>query len=546
MGKITLNKKLKSYSALAVSALAASSSADAQIKYTDIDIDGDGTNDVAIRNGYQIGATGTYYGYGYVQATYFALAQVSYYAGLAQYGGVPAALSSGASIGSSIATGNSGSQTLAIGYSRYFFGYGLFNNGYAGNWPNATDKYLGVRFKIGANTHYGWIRMTIANNGNPTVIKDMAYNTCVDASIQAGQKPVAPTVINLESSALSFTHGGGAIAITSALNLSLDAANCSGIDSARVKITGGYINGEDVLAFTPVGNITGSFDATNGEIIMRGNDTKANYEAAMLSVTYDNTAVSCPNTGNRTMEFVFVEAVSNTISNQPTRDVTISYTSTAPVLASIEGTAVSYVAPGSATAITAALTLSDDCTDIASASVQITSNYVNGEDVLAFSNTGTITGTFDASSGTMNLAGTDTKANYEAALRAVTYQNSTGATFNVRTATFTANDGTSASNTQTRDIDVVVGVKEFDLSSSLQISPNPAKEIVTIKFDNTVKGNITIRVTDVTGRVVMSQSANKSAQLFNQSFDISSLENGIYLMNIITENGKATSRIVKQ
>ena len=45
-------------------------------------------------------------------------------------------------------------------------------------------------------------------------------------------------------------------------------------------------------------------------------------------------------------------------------------------------------------AITGAVTVSDvDNTNLSSATIQITGNYVNGEDVLSFTNTASITGT---------------------------------------------------------------------------------------------------------------------------------------------------------
>ena len=93
--------------------------------------------------------------------------------------------------------------------------------------------------------------------------------------------------------------------------------------------------------------------------------------------------------------------------------------------------------------ITNTITIGDlDDTDIESAVIQITGNYANGEDVLAFTNTGTITGVWDAVTGTMTLTGSDTLANYEAALRSVTYENtSDDPSALTRTVSFTVNDG---------------------------------------------------------------------------------------------------------
>ena len=90
----------------------------------------------------------------------------------------------------------------------------------------------------------------------------------------------------------------------------------------------------------------------------------------------------------------------------------------------IEGTALAYTENDSATNITGTITISDvDDTNIESATIQVTGNYANGEDLLAFSNTPNITGSWDAVTGTLTLTGSDTLANYEAALRGVTYEN---------------------------------------------------------------------------------------------------------------------------
>ncbi len=111
-------------------------------------------------------------------------------------------------------------------------------------------------------------------------------------------------------------------------------------------------------------------------------------------------------------------------SNTLTRDIDVTPVNDAPVEATIEGrtwpTPKTIRPPRSPTRIT----ISDlDDTNIESAAIQISGNYASGEDVLAFTDTGTITGSWNAATGTLTLTGSDTLANYEAALRSVTYQN---------------------------------------------------------------------------------------------------------------------------
>lgn len=136
---------------------------------------------------------------------------------------------------------------------------------------------------------------------------------------------------------------------------------------------------------------------------------------------------------------------------------TLSYTlNQAPVLAAIEGTTLSYTEGDAATATTSLITVSDaDDTNIESATIQITGNYQNGQDVLSFTNQLGITGTWTAGTGTMSLSGSTTLANYQTVLRSVKFNNtSENPNTSTRIVAFTINDGDANSNTQTRNISV--------------------------------------------------------------------------------------------
>ncbi len=53
-----------------------------------------------------------------------------------------------------------------------------------------TPGYIGVRFLIGANTHYGWIQIQSAADLTSTTIIDWAYEDQPDTPIHVGSKPV--------------------------------------------------------------------------------------------------------------------------------------------------------------------------------------------------------------------------------------------------------------------------------------------------------------------------------------------------------------------
>ena len=118
-------------------------------------------------------------------------------------------------------------------------------------------------------------------------------------------------------------------------------------------------------------------------------------------------------------------------------------------------TGLVYTLGGAAEAVAPHILVSDaDSPNLASATLQITGNYDNGFDVLTLpAPIGSITGSWNAATGTLTLSGSGTLAQYREALASVTFASSGSSTL-TRTVTFTANDGALDSNLYTRDIDI--------------------------------------------------------------------------------------------
>ena len=316
----------------------------------------------------------------------------------------------------------------------------------------------------------------------------------------------APALANLEAPDVDYTEGDGAIALTSAITVSdVDDIN---IESATVQITANYQNSEDVLDFTDQLGISGSFNATTGTMTLTGSTTVANYQTALRSVTYENTSDD-PDTLDRTVTFTVNDGDVN--SNQPTRDITVAASNDAPALANLEAPDVDYTEGDGAIALTSTITVSDvDDTNIESATVQITVNYQNGEDVLDFTDTGSITGSFNSTSGTMTLSGADTLSNYQTALRAVTYENTSEAPdTSTRIVTFTVNDGDADSNQPTRDITVAAS------NDAPALSNLEAADVDYTEGDGTVAITSAITVSDADDTNIESTTVQITANYQN-------------------------------
>ncbi len=174
-----------------------------------------------------------------------------------------------------------------------------------------------------------------------------------------------------------------------------------------------------------------------------------------------------------------------------------------PSLTSIEGAPKIYSGNTPVT-VTSTLIVADiDSPNMASATVTIGSGYQNGQDLLLFTNTTNITGNWVAATGTLTLTGSDTIANYQAALRSIQFQNS-GTNTAARTVSFVVNDGFINSDPASRTVDAAPVVLSF-----VPTDANPGTGSVAhfaITFSESVgvisPSNFTLTRSGVTGGVI--------------------------------------------
>ncbi len=167
--------------------------------------------------------------------------------------------------------------------------------------------------------------------------------------------------------------------------------------------------------------------------------------------------------------------------------VQITAVNDAPVVTTSFGSVTGGV---QAAAVDGGLTLSDiDNATLAKATVSITSGFAAGQDVLAFRNTdatafGNIAGSYDAATGvlTMTSSGSSaTVAQFQAALRAVTYKNTaTSPTIGTRTLSMVADDGTNPSLAATRTVEVAAVNQAPVVTTSVGTTPAPEQTTVMV------------------------------------------------------------------
>ena len=148
------------------------------------------------------------------------------------------------------------------------------------------------------------------------------FNTSTFNNVSLTQPNAAPVL----------TASGGTTAHTENVPVAVDTGitvtdtDNANMASGTVTVGTNYTVGQDVLAFTDQNGITGSYSAPT--LTLTGSATKANWQTALRSITYNNTS-DAPNTGSRTINFVVNDGTSN--SNTAAKTVSVATVNDAPV-----------------------------------------------------------------------------------------------------------------------------------------------------------------------------------------------------------------------
>ncbi|MDA7535262.1 Ig-like domain-containing protein, partial [Verrucomicrobia bacterium] len=89
----------------------------------------------------------------------------------------------------------------------------------------------------------------------------------------------------------------------------------------------GYVSSEDVLGFLPQNGIIGTWESSNGVLLLNGKASKSKYQAALRSITYNNSS-DAPNTKPRTITWMINDG--NDSSEKVTSTVNLNAVNDSP------------------------------------------------------------------------------------------------------------------------------------------------------------------------------------------------------------------------
>ncbi|MCF6768601.1 Ig-like domain-containing protein, partial [Thiotrichales bacterium 19S11-10] len=345
----------------------------------------------------------------------------------------------------------------------------------------ASSGYDTFASRISVNEDGTVFTVTALGNGGPSNEDDRVEVYAWDGSdwSQRGSDIVGGSGIEGVGTSVSITPDGSRIAI------GIPLSDTSGTDRGRVEVydwdgttwnqVGTDILGE--LAGAEAGtSVSLSHDGTRLAVGEYQNDRVGTNQGVVRVFDYDGTdwqlidygiygevsgdysgySASLSGDGKRVAIGAYLND-GNGADSGHVRVYTLG-TLTAPlVLEYTEGDGAVAIHPSSSNYIDTYSTFiyDDDDTHIESAEVEISSNYVNGEDVLGFTNQSGITGSFNATTGILTLSGSATKLAYEIALASVTYENTSLTPSELtRTISFKVNDGDADSAAATVTVEV--------------------------------------------------------------------------------------------
>jgi hypothetical protein len=205
----TLDSRLAKYSAVA-GAVVTTGAVNAQVMYTDVtpdatanvstpyalDFNGDATTDLTfvVSN---VSGTFSYAGYpGSYNGNIAAIIPVGtneIVGGLTTLSLFsssvvdPVAMNAGDPIINTATTFNAGSGIFGYNVVIQLPAFSVTTTYQGGNWLGVNDKFVGAKFMAGANTHYGWVRISVAADATTITVKEYAYNAAPNGAITAGQ-----------------------------------------------------------------------------------------------------------------------------------------------------------------------------------------------------------------------------------------------------------------------------------------------------------------------------------------------------------------------
>ena len=91
-----------------------------------------------------------------------------------------------------------------------------------------------------------------------------------------------------------------------------------------------------------------------------------------------------------------------------------------------------------------------------------------------------------------------------------------------------------------------IRVNELSTISSLEIYPNPSRDVFNVSFTSDSKQSIEIRVVNLIGEVIFTENLEDFEGKYTHSFNLEEYSKGVYLLELDTDNGIVNKKLILQ
>ena len=87
---------------------------------------------------------------------------------------------------------------------------------------------------------------------------------------------------------------------------------------------------------------------------------------------------------------------------------------------------------------------------------------------------------------------------------------------------------------------------ELSSINSLEVYPNPSRDVFNVSFTSEKKQSIEVRLVNLVGEIIFIENLENFEGKYTHSFNLEEYSKGIYLLELDTDNGVVNKKLILQ
>ena len=110
----------------------------------------------------------------------------------------------------------------------------------------------------------------------------------------------------------------------------------------------------------------------------------------------------------------------------------------------------------------------------------------------------------------------------------------------------TITDNNGCVSTTTFTVSLIIGIQNGMQGPQVQVIPNPTNGLVQVKITLAAEGELHIRLTDLSGRVIAALDEENAPLQLAKTLDLTDLSSGVYLLQVSSATQQSWTRVMRQ